>query len=55
MNYWLDRGGFQLVLYTMLYITSDGNVPDWYSLYAGAVALVIVGIIIQLYKGQTNE
>ena len=50
MNYWIDRGGFLLVLYTMIYISQLGAPPQWIGLYAGAIAILVVGIGIEIYK-----
>lgn len=50
MNEWIDRGGFLLVLYTMIYVTSFGAAPDWIGLYSGAFAILAVGIGIEVYK-----
>jgi disulfide bond formation protein DsbB len=50
MNYWLDRGGFLLVLYTLIYVTSFGAAPQWIGLYSGAFAILAVGIGIEIYK-----
>ena len=50
MNHWLDKGCFLLVLYTLLYIFCSGNVPQWKELYAGAIAIILVGIGIEVYK-----
>lgn len=50
MNYWIDRGGFLVVLYTMIYVTSFGAPPQWIGLYGGAFAILFVGIGIEVYK-----
>jgi hypothetical protein len=50
MNSWLDKGCFLIVLYTLLYIFNSGRVPQWNELYAGAFAIVLVGIGIEVYK-----
>jgi hypothetical protein len=50
MNYWIDRGGFLLVLYTMVYVFQLGKPPQWIDLYSGAIAILLVGIGIEVYK-----
>lgn len=50
MNYWIDRGGFLLVLYTLIYASQLGAAPDWIGLYGGAFAILAVGIGIEIYK-----
>lgn len=50
MNEWIDRGGFLLVLYTLIYVTSFGAAPEWIGLYSGAFAILAVGIGIEIYK-----
>lgn len=50
MNYWLDRGLFLLVLYTMIYVSQLGKEPQWIGLYSGAFAIIVVGIGIEVYK-----
>ena len=50
MNSWLDRGLFLLVLYILTYFIYGGKPPTWDALFAGAVGLVIIGLIIQAAK-----
>ena len=50
MNYWLDRGGFLLVLYTLIYASQLGAPPQWIGLYSGAFGILFVGIGIEVYK-----
>lgn len=55
-NYWLDYGGFLLVLYTLIYVTSLGKAPDWFGLYSGAFALILIGVGVEIYKKvKSNE
>lgn len=56
MNRFLDYGGFLLVLYTLIYVTSSGKQPEWIGLYAGAFGLVAIGAAIEIYKRtKSNE
>jgi hypothetical protein len=50
MNKYLDYGGFLLVQYSMTYATSLGKQPEWFNLYLGAFALIIIGVGIEIYK-----
>lgn len=50
MNDWIDRGGFLLVLYTLIYASQLGAPPQWIGLYSGAFAILFVGIGIEVYK-----
>lgn len=50
MNSWLDRGFFLLVLYTITYFVYNGQPPTWPALFASAIGLVIIGLIIQATK-----
>jgi hypothetical protein len=50
MNYWLDRGFFLLVLYTMIYASQLGAQPQWIGLYSGAFAILAIGVGIEIYK-----
>lgn len=56
MNYWFDRGGFLLVLYTLIYASQLGAPPQWIGLYSGAFGILFVGIGIEVYKKvKSNE
>jgi hypothetical protein len=50
MNDWIDRGGFLLVLYTLIYASQLGAPPQWIGLYSGAFGILFVGIGIEIYK-----
>ena len=50
MNRMLDYGGFLLVLYTLIYVTSGVKQPEWIGLYAGAFGLVAIGAAIEIYR-----
>jgi hypothetical protein len=46
----LDYGGFLLILYTLIYVSNSGKQPEWSGLYAGAIGLLIIGIIVEIYR-----
>lgn len=54
-NHWLDYGGFLLVIYTMIYVVGGGKQPEWIGLYSGAIALVALGLGLEIYRKVTNK
>ena len=50
MNSWLDRGFFLLVLYGLTYFLLGGKQPTWDALFAGAIGLVILGLVVHAAK-----
>ena len=50
MNVCIDRGGFLLVLYTLIYASELGAPPQWIGLYSGAFGILFVGIGIEVDK-----
>lgn len=55
MNTFLDKGLFLLLLYSLIYITTAGQQPQWIGLYAGAIAMIIVGLGINVWEKYKNR
>lgn len=50
MNDWIDKGCFLLTIYGFNYIFMLGKPPDWMGLFIGALAILAVGVGIELWK-----
>lgn len=50
MNDWLDKGLFLLFIYGANYIFTLGKPPEWMGLFIGALAIIVVGVGIEIWK-----
>lgn len=54
MNSYLDKGFFLLILFGIYYVILNGKPPAYDVLFGGALAMVVVGVIIEFYRNKNG-